>query len=58
VFQSARQVEKLAALMFGAAQGDSSGQQIPAQLATNLAQLRTRLAAYAKIGTEETDRNH
>jgi hypothetical protein len=58
VFQSARQVEKLTALMFGAASGDSSNQQIPTQLAAGLTQLRTRLAAYAKIGTEETDRNH
>jgi hypothetical protein len=50
VFQSARQVEKLVAVLFGAAQNDASGQQIPAQLLTNLSQLRTRLAAYARIG--------
>jgi hypothetical protein len=50
VFQSSRQVEKLVAIMFGAAQNDASGQQIPAQLVNNLSQLRTRLAAYARIG--------
>jgi hypothetical protein len=58
VFQSSRQVEKLTALMFGAAPSDSSSQQIPGELAASLSQLRGRLAAYAKIGTEETDRNH
>jgi hypothetical protein len=50
VFQSARQVEKLVAVLFGAAQNDAAGQQIPAQLLTDLSQLRTRLAAYARIG--------
>jgi hypothetical protein len=56
IFQSARQVEKLTALMFGAVPNDSASQQIPNQLAASLSLLRTRLAAYARIGTEETDR--
>jgi hypothetical protein len=56
VFQSARQVEKLTAVMSGAAPSDPAGPQIPAQLITSLSQLRTRLAAYARIGSEETDR--
>jgi hypothetical protein len=56
VFQSARQSEKLLAIMFGAASSDSSGPQIPTQLAASLAQLHARLGGYAKIGTEEFHR--
>ena len=46
LFQSARRVDKLVAVMFGAAPGESAGDQLPAQLLTSLAQLRIRADAY------------
>jgi len=42
LFQSARRVEKLLAVMFGAAPAESLGDQIPSQLLSSLAQLRAR----------------
>jgi hypothetical protein len=46
LFQSARRVEKLLAVMFGAAPGDSAEEQLPAQLLLSVAQLRAKVEAY------------
>ena len=51
LFQSARRVEKLLAVMFGAAPADSpddsvNAEQVPAELLANLAQLRAKVEAY------------
>jgi hypothetical protein len=48
LFQSARRVEKLLAVMFGAAAPESPGDQVPSQLLSSLAQLRARVEAYAR----------
>ena len=53
MFQSARRVEKLLAVMFGVAQGESSNGQLPSQLLSNLAQLRAGLDAYDHSTTME-----
>jgi hypothetical protein len=49
LFQSARQVEKLSAVLFGAAPGDSSDGDVPSKLMSSLAGLRARLDAYARL---------
>ena len=49
LFQSARRVEKLLAVMFGAAAGDSAEDQLPAQLLSSLAQLRAKVEGYDRI---------
>jgi hypothetical protein len=46
LFQSARRVEKLLAVMFGAAAADSPSDRIPTQLLSSLAELRARVDAY------------
>jgi len=46
LFQSARQVEKLLAGMFGAAPLDSGEEQLPSQLLTSLGQLQAKLDVY------------
>ena len=57
LFQSARHVEKLLAVMFGAAQGESSDAQLPSQLLSSLAELRARSEAYDHIATSAPDRS-
>ena len=49
LFQSARRVEKLLAVMFGAAPPESPGDQVPSQLLSSLAQLRARVDAYDRL---------
>jgi hypothetical protein len=50
LFQSARRMEKLLAVMFGAAPPDSvDEQQLPSQLAATLAQLRAKVEAYNRL---------
>lgn len=50
LFQSARRVEKLLAVMFGASPaGSLDQQQLPAQLASSLAQLRAKVEAYDRL---------
>jgi ferritin-like metal-binding protein YciE len=49
LFQSARHVEKLLAVMFGAAAAESPGDQVPSQLLSSLAQLRARVDAYDRL---------
>jgi hypothetical protein len=56
LFQSVRQVDKLLAVMFGAATGESSGEQLPFQLRSSLAQLRTRLATCDRVSTSTPER--
>jgi hypothetical protein len=51
LFQSARRVEKLLAVMFGAAPPESPGERLPSQLLSSLAQLRARIDAYDRRGT-------
>jgi hypothetical protein len=46
LFQSARRVEKLLAVLFGAAPPESPSDQVPSQLLSSLAQLRARAEAY------------
>jgi hypothetical protein len=49
LFQTARRVEKLLAVMFAAAPGESADDQIPAQLLSNLTQLRAKLEGYDRL---------
>ena len=46
LFQSARRVEKLLAVMFGAAPADSAEEQVPARLLASVAELRAKVEAY------------
>lgn len=56
LFQSARSVEKLAAVMFGAAPGESADLQLPSRLLASLAQLRARAEAINQPVTGRSDR--
>jgi hypothetical protein len=56
LFQSARRVDKLLGVMFGAATGESSGEQLPSQLLSSLAQLRSGLEAYDRLSTQALER--
>jgi len=49
LFQTARRVEKLLAVMFAAAPGESADDQVPAQLQSNLTQLRAKLEGYERL---------
>jgi hypothetical protein len=49
LFQTARRVEKLLAVMFAAAPGESADDQVPAQLLSNLTQLRAKLEGYERL---------
>jgi len=46
LFQSARGIEKMLAVLFGAAAGEAPDERLPSQLLSNLAQLRARAEAY------------
>jgi hypothetical protein len=48
LFQSARRLDKLLGVMFGAAPSETPAGQIPAQLKTSLAQLRARADIYER----------
>jgi hypothetical protein len=52
VFQSARRVEKLLAVIFGAAPGESADNQLPSQLLASLAQLRAKVDMYDRLSTK------
>lgn len=52
LFQSARRVEKLLAVIFGAAPGDSADDQLPGQLLSSLAQLRAKVDVYERLSTK------
>jgi hypothetical protein len=56
LFQSARRVDKLLGVMFGAATGESSSEQLPSQLLFSLAQLRSGLDAYDRLSTQALER--
>ena len=56
LFQSARRVDKLLAVMFGAAAGESPGEQLPAQLLSSLAELRSRVEAYGRLPLQPIER--
>jgi len=49
LFQTARRLEKLLAVMFAAAPGESADDQVPAQLLSNLTQLRAKLEGYDRL---------
>lgn len=49
VFQSARRIDKLLAIVFGAATSEEQGEQLPSQLLSSLAQLHSRLARYDRL---------
>jgi anti-sigma factor RsiW len=49
LFQTARRVEKLLAVMFAAAPGESADDQVPAQLLSSLAELRAKLEGYDRL---------
>jgi len=49
LFQTARRVEKLVAVMFAAAPGESADDQVPAQLLSNLTELRAKLEGYDRL---------
>jgi hypothetical protein len=48
LFQSARKLDKLVGVMFGAAPSETSVGQLPVQLKTGLAQLHARLDIYER----------
>ena len=48
LFQSARQVEKLLAVIFGGAVADSPIDRLPSQLLSRLAEFRAKLEAYER----------
>ncbi|HYL75520.1 MAG TPA: hypothetical protein VEU96_15010 [Bryobacteraceae bacterium] len=52
LFQSARRVEKLLAVIFGAAPSDSADDQLPGQLLSSLAQLRAKVDVYERLSTK------
>jgi HAMP domain-containing protein len=56
LFQTARRVDRLLAVMFGAAVGESSGEQIPSQLLSSLVQLRGKLEVYDRLSTQALER--
>ena len=56
LFQSARRVDKLLGVMFGAATGEPSGEQLPSQLLFSLTQLRSGLEAYDRLSTQALER--
>jgi len=49
LFQTARRTDKLISIVFGSAPGESSVEQLPAQLLSSLASLHARLEAYNRI---------
>jgi hypothetical protein len=49
LFQSARRVERLLAVMFGSAAGDTVEDQLPVQLLSGVAQLRAKVEAYDSL---------
>ncbi len=51
LFQSARRVEKLLAVIFGAAPGESAEEQLPNQLLASLAQLRAKVEGYDRLSS-------
>ena len=48
LFQSARQVEKLLAVMFGGAAADGPADRLPSQLLSRLAEFRAKLEGYER----------
>ncbi len=52
LFQSARRVERLLAVIFGAAPSDSADDQLPGQLLSSLAQLRAKVDVYERLSTK------
>jgi hypothetical protein len=48
LFQSARQVEKMLAVLFGASVGEAADETLPSQLLSSLAQLRAVVDSYAQ----------
>ncbi len=51
LFQSARRVDRMLAVLFGAAPADSADDQLPGQLATALAQLRAKVEVYDRLSS-------
>jgi hypothetical protein len=49
LFQTARRVEKLLAVIFGAAPGESADDQLPSQLLASLTQLRAKVEGYDRL---------
>jgi hypothetical protein len=56
LFQSARQVEKLLAGMFGAAPLETSDEQLPSQLLTSLARFESKLDGYNGLIRQPSER--
>jgi hypothetical protein len=57
LFQSARRVEKMLAVLFGAAAGEGPDETLPSELLSKLAQLRVRLEAYDRMPTQPPERS-
>jgi hypothetical protein len=57
LFQSARRVDKLLAIMFGAAPAESAGEQLPSQLLSSLARLRATVDAYDRLSAQALERS-
>jgi len=52
LFQSARRVENLLAVIFGASPSDSADDQLPGQLISSLAQFRAKVEMYDRLSTK------
>jgi hypothetical protein len=57
LFQSARQVEKLLAVMFGAVPGEAWDDQLPARLLAGIGDLRARSDAFDRITAHSPERS-
>ena len=56
LFQSARRVEKMLAVLFGAAAGEAPDEKLPSQLLSNLTQLAARVEAYDHLPAQPPER--
>ena len=56
LFQSARRVEKMLAVLFGAAAGEAPDEKLPSQLLSNLTQLAAHVEAYDHLPAQPPER--
>jgi hypothetical protein len=57
LFQSARRLDKLLAVVFGASPSDAAGTQLSSELLSNLANFRSRLEAYGRLAPPDPERS-
>jgi len=57
LFQSARRLDKLLAVVFGASPSEAAGTQLSSELLSNLANFRSRLEAYGRLAPPDPERS-